>query len=421
MKPGDFRTHFVAAARRFGVRHAAGAFLCVDDIQFAEAQAGFGVDSAQPIFCLVKVFTANLIAQAAQSGRLALAQGLNELFETGPLIEADGAARNVTMFHLLSHTHGWESAPALEVRRDSSGFITPKAILRDLASRPRLYEPGAMYSYDSAGYLLLGAVLEKLHGERFGALLQRHLLAPLGMDAAIVDSACPAEGYGLALSVRALSRFVDCQLAPEKYQRALPHAAETTRMLATRVIGTPGWSPFYQGTTLAWRDLGAGWLSHEGVGMHGSCYAMVRLNPDARIGLVIMSPDPRARLMGAHVFNQISRADIKADFALPLTGAALGAFAPGAFCGAYANGKSRTTIYRNPAGEIEVQLAFPPRPGLDAVCEARGLRPATRDVLFLKAPVGRRHFIQPLRGAAGKSFTHLWDGFEVARRIDREA
>lgn len=415
----EFRERLSDAARRFGVRSLAGALLKDGDIQYAACTPGaFGADTAQPIFCLAKVLTASLIAQAIQSGRLALRDRLDALFDTGPLMETDGAARAVTIFHLLSHTHGWEGAPDPDVRRNRDGFIAPQAILRDLTGRPRLYEPGEMYSYDSAGYLLLGAILEKLNGARFGALLHHHLLSPLGIETVkLADVVCPAEGYEISLSVRALSRLVEYHLSPERHEHALPNAVEASRMLQSRVMDTPGWSPFYKGTTLAWRDFGSGWLSHEGVGPLGSAYSMVRLNPGARTALILMSPEPRSRLLGAQLFNDLSRSNLTADFALPLSGAALDVFDPEPFFGTYGNGRNRTTILRGDHGQLQASLTLAGGPRCDIAHEERALQPATRDVLFLKTPIGRRHFIQPLRSSISNEFTHTWDGYEVARRL----
>ncbi|MES1202072.1 MAG: serine hydrolase domain-containing protein [Pseudomonadota bacterium] len=415
----DFRERLSDAGRRFGVRRLAGALLKDGDIQYAAcAPDAFGADAAQPIFCLVKILTASLIAQAIQSGRLALCDRLDALFDTGPLKETDGVARGVTIFHLLSHTHGWVGAPDPDVRRTSDGFIAPQAILRDLTCRPRLYEPGEMYSYDSTGYLLLGAILEKLHGAKFGALLHHHLLGPLGIEPAeCADVVCSAEGYEISLSVRALSRLVEYHLAPERHELALPNAAQASRMLQSHVIDTPGWSPFYKGSTLAWRDLGSGWLSHEGVGPLGSAYSMVRLNPDKRTALILMSPEPRSRLLGAQLFNDLSRSNLTSDFALPLSGATLQVFDAEPFIGTYGNGRNRTIIHRDDRGQLRARLTLAGGPRSDVAQEERSLQPATRDVLFLKAPIGRRHFIQPLRSSISGGFTHAWDGYEVSRRL----
>jgi hypothetical protein len=178
------------------------------------------------------------------------------------------------------------------------------------------------------------------------------------------------------------------------------------------VLDTPGWTPFYQGTSLAWRHGGGNWLSHEGVGFQGGPYSMVRLNPVENIGLILMSPDPRSRILGAQLFSQLSRVDLTAEFALPLSREALAAFDAEPLCGAYVNGDSHTTIHRE-HGKLQGSFSI----GGSASVQERTLQPATRDVLFLNAPLGRRHFVQPLRTQQTSEITLLWDGYEVARRL----
>jgi CubicO group peptidase (beta-lactamase class C family) len=51
-----------------------------------------------------------------------------------------------------------------------------------------LFPPGSRYAYSSYGYNLLGAVLESVTGEPFPWLLQRLVLAPLGMTHTVPDS-----------------------------------------------------------------------------------------------------------------------------------------------------------------------------------------------------------------------------------------
>ncbi|MEJ0023351.1 MAG: serine hydrolase domain-containing protein [Alphaproteobacteria bacterium] len=223
----DFSSRLADAARRFSVRQIAGALIVNGETQFSAAHAEFDCDTPQPVFCLAKVMTASLIALAIERGRLSIDTPVEEF------LDFDGGDRRVTKRHLIGHMHGWENAAPLARRRDANGFIAAEDILTTLARKPRLHAPGAMYSYDSAGYLLLGAVLERIHGARFDDILQRHLFAPLAMFGAEAPaSACPAgDGDGISLSVRDLSRFVAFHL---------PGGADAARLLAPRVLDCAG-------------------------------------------------------------------------------------------------------------------------------------------------------------------------------------
>ncbi|SON59169.1 D-alanyl-D-alanine carboxypeptidase [Mycobacterium simulans] len=60
---------------------------------------------------------------------------------------------------------------------------TTQDILDHIASRPLLYEPGTNWNYAHTNYILLGLALEKATGQDMAALLQKKVLAPLGLTA----------------------------------------------------------------------------------------------------------------------------------------------------------------------------------------------------------------------------------------------
>ncbi|MFE9248639.1 serine hydrolase domain-containing protein [Streptomyces sp. NPDC007088] len=98
------------------------------------------------------------------------------------------AARAITLRHLATHTSGLPRLPA---------GLLPGAVLRPYASgydrydtarlldafartRPR-HRPGAYWARSGFGVALLAAALEEAVGERYPALLARHVLGPLGL------------------------------------------------------------------------------------------------------------------------------------------------------------------------------------------------------------------------------------------------
>ncbi|GAB7142853.1 serine hydrolase domain-containing protein [Mycobacterium riyadhense] len=60
---------------------------------------------------------------------------------------------------------------------------TTQDILDHIASRPLLYEPGTNWNYAHTNYILLGLALEKATGQDMASLLQKKVLAPLGLTA----------------------------------------------------------------------------------------------------------------------------------------------------------------------------------------------------------------------------------------------
>ncbi|MEZ4255745.1 MAG: DUF1343 domain-containing protein [Polyangiales bacterium] len=95
------------------------------------------------------------------------------------VLPAFGAAGKgeVTVRELLLHTSGLPSVNAL------SDYVgTREESLAKIYALPLAHRPGSTFDYSDLGYIVLGAVVETVSGERLDALASRVLFAPLGMD-----------------------------------------------------------------------------------------------------------------------------------------------------------------------------------------------------------------------------------------------
>src|SRR5690606_8971130 len=119
------------------------------------------------------LLTAALTLQAADAGQLELDAPLPELATW-----TDPRARWITWRQLLSHTAGLPDPPALELGPDWQ---------QALAERPMRRVPGALRSYASDGYAVVGAALGRRRGKDYGAPLAERLLRPLGLAGVAVD------------------------------------------------------------------------------------------------------------------------------------------------------------------------------------------------------------------------------------------
>ena len=130
-----------------------------------------------------KQMTAVAILQLVEKGKLALDDPAAKY-----LPELSGWADKVTIRHLLLHTGGLPDVyEALEERAGASGQRPgPEpdnaAALKLLAQWKRLdFQPGARQDYSNTGYDALGALIQKVSGQSFGAYMQEHIFAPAGM------------------------------------------------------------------------------------------------------------------------------------------------------------------------------------------------------------------------------------------------
>jgi len=145
-----------------------------------------------------KPFTRVAIGQLAQQGKLTLDDTIAKHLPDYP--NAD-AAKKVTIRHLLDMSSGiadffgdkYDATPKDRLRRNAD-------FLPLFSAEPLAFEPGSKRQYSNGGYVVLGAIIEKVSGENYHDYVRKHIYAPAGMtstdsfEADIVVSNL-AEGY----------------------------------------------------------------------------------------------------------------------------------------------------------------------------------------------------------------------------------
>lgn len=131
-----------------------------------------------------KIFTHVAILQLEQQGKLKLDDTIDRFLPDYP--KANGS--RVTVRILLDHRGGvpdvlesrklWDDP--LRVRTVSDWY----ALVRD---RDLEFEPGTRQKYSNGGYVLLGAIVERVSGEDYYAYVKAHVYDPAGMTDAESD------------------------------------------------------------------------------------------------------------------------------------------------------------------------------------------------------------------------------------------
>jgi CubicO group peptidase (beta-lactamase class C family) len=144
-----------------------------------------GPDTKFRLASVTKQFTAMLIMQLVQEGRLDLDASLADLL---PYYRKETGSR-VTLHQLLNHTSGipsytgrpefWEDAA-----RDPHEV---REFVEDFCSGDLEFEPGSEFRYNNSGYFLLGAIIEEATGKPYEQVLGERILQPLGMDSTGYD------------------------------------------------------------------------------------------------------------------------------------------------------------------------------------------------------------------------------------------
>lgn len=142
-------------------------------------------DAVFQIGSVTKVLTATLVMQLVDEGRIALDDPVQQVLPELRLADADAAPR-VTIRHLLTHSSGFEG----DIFTDTGdGADCLERYVELLADAPQLFPPGELFSYNNAGFCLLGRVVEVARGLPYDECLRRYLLDPLGLDRAAVSAA----------------------------------------------------------------------------------------------------------------------------------------------------------------------------------------------------------------------------------------
>src|SRR5688572_27688550 len=122
-----------------------------------------------------KQFTAVLLLKQVERGKLALTDSIGRYLTTGLRPEW----RALTIEQLLNHTAGMQNDLKREGRPDEE--VSSATMIAWAARDTMPFPPGTRFAYSNVGYLLLGALVEKLYGKPYGAALREEIAGPLGL------------------------------------------------------------------------------------------------------------------------------------------------------------------------------------------------------------------------------------------------
>ena len=134
------------------------------------------VDTKFRIYSASKQFTAMIVMQLAQEGKI----DLDEPITTYLPYYRKNTGDKITVHNMLTHSHGIPDPPM-----DSMPLIitsSPEETIKKYFSSDPMFEPGKKFSYSGVGgYTILGAIAERVSGKILKELLQERIFDPLGM------------------------------------------------------------------------------------------------------------------------------------------------------------------------------------------------------------------------------------------------
>ncbi|EPD69572.1 serine hydrolase domain-containing protein [Streptomyces sp. HGB0020] len=150
--------------------HGAGVLSLATGVE-ANAETLFQIGS------ITKVWTATLVMQLVDEGLVELDAPVRGRLPEFRIAD-ESAAAAITVRQLLNHTAGFEGDIFTDTGKDDDCVEKYVATLSDV---PQLFAPGEMFSYNNAGYCVLGRLVEVVRGKPYAACLRDHLFTPLGL------------------------------------------------------------------------------------------------------------------------------------------------------------------------------------------------------------------------------------------------
>jgi CubicO group peptidase (beta-lactamase class C family) len=133
-------------------------------------------DTRFVIASITKTFTSAAILTLAAEERIDLDDPLARFAPDFP------RAGEITIRQLLLHESGVGDPEMLDWFESPESPISLEELVRKIAGRPFLFDPGTDEAYSNAGYALLAWVIQQASGQPYGQYLERSLFEPLGMS-----------------------------------------------------------------------------------------------------------------------------------------------------------------------------------------------------------------------------------------------
>ncbi|MCP4433505.1 MAG: beta-lactamase family protein, partial [Gammaproteobacteria bacterium] len=145
----------------------------------ADAQTQYRVGS------ITKIFTATLIMQLIEQGKLSLETPLSDFY---PEIKN---AQEITIDHMLMHRSGLfnHTDDAFFLEQDVSKPQSQEQTITRFSGFEPEFKPGSKYSYSNTNYMLLGYIIEKITGESYQAALRKNITDKLNLKRTQLGSA----------------------------------------------------------------------------------------------------------------------------------------------------------------------------------------------------------------------------------------
>ncbi len=135
--------------------------------------------SADTVFALAsisKTVTATAMMRLVEQGKVDLNAPVRR-YLADFAVQDEKVSREVAVWHLLTHTPGWEG----QLNSEDRGAQTLAHFITTMKDLPQLANPGEVWSYNNAGFNVAGRVIEVTSGQTIHNAFRSLVFEPLGL------------------------------------------------------------------------------------------------------------------------------------------------------------------------------------------------------------------------------------------------
>ncbi|MBA3271149.1 MAG: beta-lactamase family protein [Acidobacteria bacterium] len=130
-----------------------------------------------PIASISKTFAATAMMRLVEQGKIELRAPVRKYLPDFR-VRDEGVSRDVTIWHLLTHSAGWEG----QVSAPDRGEETLRNFVSSITDLMQVAPPEAAWSYNNAGFSIAGRVIEAVTGMSVNRAMRELVFQPLGLE-----------------------------------------------------------------------------------------------------------------------------------------------------------------------------------------------------------------------------------------------
>jgi CubicO group peptidase (beta-lactamase class C family) len=139
-------------------------------------------DTVYAVGSITKLFTATLLMQLRDAGRVRLDDAVLDIVPEVPVPRRHAGHPPITLRHLVTHTSGLAKDSPVGYW-DSVDFPPVERLMAELANTEQPYPPGVQWKYSNLAIALLGHALSRITGQAWEDSIASRIMAPMGMAA----------------------------------------------------------------------------------------------------------------------------------------------------------------------------------------------------------------------------------------------